>query len=60
MPDLFLDYFHRRWMVERHKLAMADKEKSPYSDFVHAPTSAKKKCLSLNGESDMLNSLDTS
>lgn len=54
MPDLFLDYFHRHWMIERHNLTMADKDKSPYNDFVYAPASARKKCIRLSGESDVL------
>ena len=55
MPDLFLDYFQRRWMIERNKLAKADKEDLPYSDFLYAPALAKKKCISLNSESDTSN-----
>ncbi|MDO9169235.1 MAG: hypothetical protein Q7U18_09130 [Methylobacter sp.] len=54
MPDLFLDYFHRHWMIERHNLTMADKDKSLYNDFVYAPASARKKCIRLSGESDVL------
>ncbi|MGR9014111.1 MAG: hypothetical protein ACU83U_10750 [Gammaproteobacteria bacterium] len=54
MPDLFLDYFHRCWMIERHNLTVADKEKSAYNGFVYAPASAKKKCMTLHGESDVL------
>jgi hypothetical protein len=29
-------------MMERHKLTMADKEKSSCNDFVYAPASARK------------------
>jgi len=58
MPDLFLDYFHRRWMVERHKLTTVDNEKAPYNDFIYAPASARKKCFSLNGESDTVSNLE--
>ncbi len=57
MPDLFLDYFQRRWMIERNKLAKADTEHSPYNDFLYAPVSSRKKCVSLNCESD--NTLNT-
>jgi hypothetical protein len=59
MPDLFLDYFQRRWMVERNKLGKAVKENSLYEDFLYAPASAKKKCISLNSESDTMNSSET-
>jgi len=59
MPDLFIDYFHRRWMVERHKLTTVDKEKSSYNDFIYAPASARKKCFSLNGESDTVSNLES-
>lgn len=52
MPDLFLEYFQRRWIVERHKLAKANKDNLPYNDFVYAPAAARKKCISLNYESD--------
>lgn len=54
MPDLFLDYFQRRWMIERNKLSKADKENSTYNDFIYAPALARKKCISLNCESDTL------
>ena len=47
MPDLFLDYFQRRWLVERNKLEQADKENLAYNDFLYAPASARKKCTGL-------------
>lgn len=47
IPDLFLDYFQRRWDTERKKLAQADKEHSDYEDFLYTPTSAKEKCTQL-------------
>jgi hypothetical protein len=59
MPDLFLDYFQRRWMIERNKLSKADKENLTYNDFVYAPALARKKCISLNSESDTSNNADT-
>ena len=52
MPDLFLDYFQRRWIAERKKLDQADKEKLAYNDFLFAPASARKKCTSLICELD--------
>lgn len=58
MPDLFLDYFQRRWMIEKNKLAKADKENLPYHDFLHAPALARKKCISLDTEADTLSSPD--
>jgi len=59
MPDLFLDYFHRHWMIERHNLTMADKDKSSYNDFVCAPASARKKCIRLSGEPDVLSGFES-
>ncbi len=59
IPDLFLDYFHRHWMIERHNLTMADKDSSSYNDFVYAPVSARKKCIMLSGESDTLSGSDS-
>ncbi len=53
MPDLFLDYFERRWMIERNKLGKADKENLPCKDFLYASASSRKKCISLNCELDM-------
>lgn len=53
MPDLFLDYFQRRWMIEKSKLAKADKENQPYSDFLYAPASARKQCIELNDKDSM-------
>jgi hypothetical protein len=47
MPDLFSDYFQRRWYTERKKLAQADKDNSAYEDFLYAPASARKKCMQL-------------
>ena len=32
MPDLFLDYFQKRWIAERKKLDQADKENLAYKD----------------------------
>lgn len=52
MPDLFLDYFQRRWLAERKKLDQADKEKLAYRDFLYAPESARKKCTNLICELD--------
>lgn len=47
MPDLFADYFRRRWCAERKKLGLAEKNNSPYQDFLYAPASAKQKCTQL-------------
>jgi hypothetical protein len=52
MPDLFLDYFQRRWLAERNKLDRADKENITYKDFLYAPASARKKCANLICELD--------
>ena len=47
MPDLFADYFQRRWNAERKKLNKANQEKSDYPDFLYAPASAQKICTRL-------------
>jgi hypothetical protein len=47
MPDLFSDYFQRRWVTERKKLAEAEKNQVPYDDFLYAPATAKQKCTQL-------------
>ena len=47
MPDLFAEYFQRRWCTERKKLVLAEKENLPYEDFLYAPTSSKQKCTEL-------------
>ena len=52
MPDLFLDYFQRRWLAEINKLDLADKQNLAYNDFLYAPASARKKCTSLICELD--------
>lgn len=49
MPDLFEDYFQRRWRTECKKLRLAEKNDSSYEDFLYAPTIAKKKCTQLKG-----------
>jgi hypothetical protein len=51
MPDLFEDYFKRRWRMECAKLRQAEKNNASYPDFLHAPASAKKKCMQLAGNS---------
>ena len=58
MPDLFTEYFQRRWCTERKKLSRAEKENLPYDDFLYAPASAKQKCTELvngHGNLDELN-----
>jgi len=47
MPDLFAEYFQRRWCAERKKLGLAEKDNAPYPDFLYAPASAKQKCTQL-------------
>jgi len=47
MPDLFADYFQRRWCAEREKLGLAEKDNAPYQDFLYAPAAAKQKCTQL-------------
>ncbi|WP_374087299.1 hypothetical protein [Methylomicrobium lacus] len=47
MPDLFAEYFQRRWYAERQKLGLAEKDNAPYQDFLYAPAAAKQKCTQL-------------
>jgi len=47
MPDLFAEYFQRRWCAERQKLGLAEKDNAAYQDFLYAPASAKQKCTQL-------------
>lgn len=47
MPDLFLDYFQRRWRAERKKLDQAEQENLTYRDFLYAPAAARRKCANL-------------
>lgn len=48
MPDLFSDYFQRRWATERKKMAQAlPGQGQGYQDFLYAPPAAKEKCLQL-------------
>jgi hypothetical protein len=49
MPDLFEDYFLRRWHSECKKLRLAEKNNSSYENFLYAPAMAKKKCMQLAG-----------
>jgi hypothetical protein len=49
MPDLFEDYFLRRWHSECKKLRLAEKNNSSYENFLYAPATAKKKCMQLAG-----------
>lgn len=52
MPNLFSDYFTRRWTMERRKLIQAERQNSVYQDFLYAPASARKRCAQLvNGTS---------
>ena len=47
MPDLFAEYFQRRWCAERQKLGLAEKDNASYQDFLYAPAAAKQKCTQL-------------
>jgi hypothetical protein len=59
IPDLFLDYFQRRWLMEKHKLVKNEQDQTSYKDFLYAPSIAKNKCLSLNGEHDSSRNTNT-
>lgn len=50
-PDLFHDYFKKRWQLEKEKLhAAAGNEQVENSNFIYAPTSAKQICSNLNDD----------
>ena len=45
MADLFVDYFKKRWEMEKEKTDFsAGYEKAAIENFLYAPTSARKKC----------------
>jgi len=46
--ELFIDYFEKRWDLEKQKLhGAAGNEAVAGSDFIHAPASAKQRCFNL-------------
>lgn len=47
MSELFLDYFKKRWEMEKEKLSALGNQDNGPEDFIHAPASAKEKCLEL-------------
>ena len=51
IPDLFIDYFHKRWNFERNRLySNLDNELEENVDFLYVPVSVKKKCIMLFNE----------
>ena len=47
MSELFLDYFKKRWEMEKQKLYEAGKNEGESESFIHAPKSAREKCTEL-------------
>jgi len=48
MAELFLDYFKKRWEMEKERLNdSAGNDSNEDNNFLHAPASARKKCLNL-------------
>lgn len=48
MAELFLDYFKKRWSMEKARLYdTSGKECADSGDFLHAPASARKRCTEL-------------
>jgi hypothetical protein len=47
MSDLFLDYFKKRWELEKAKLHNPENESDDNMDFIYAPNLAKEKCIEL-------------
>jgi hypothetical protein len=55
MAELFLDYFKKRWAMEKARLYDASaKEYKDSGDFLYAPASAKKRCAELFPEPKIL------
>ncbi|MEQ1530342.1 MAG: hypothetical protein ABL925_13585 [Methylococcales bacterium] len=47
MSELFLDYFKKRWEMEKDKLDSTENQDAQLKDFIHAPASARAKCTEL-------------
>lgn len=47
MTELFLDYFKKRWEMEKEKLYGPDNELVEKNDFIYAPSLARDKCVNL-------------
>jgi hypothetical protein len=47
MSELFLDYFKKRWAMEKEKLYAPQNGSVENQYFIHAPASAKDKCVEL-------------
>ncbi len=44
MSELFLDYFKKRWEMEKEKLYGSENESLENKDFIYAPNLAREKC----------------
>jgi hypothetical protein len=47
MPELFLDYFIKRWEMEKEKLYGSENKTDVNKDFIYAPRLARDKCVEL-------------
>ena len=47
MSELFLDYFKKRWEMEKEKLHVPENEIDENKNFIHALSLAKDKCVEL-------------
>ncbi|WP_340122734.1 hypothetical protein [Methylobacter svalbardensis] len=47
MSELFLDYFKKRWEMEKEKLHVPENEIDENKNFIHAPSLAIDKCVEL-------------
>jgi len=47
MSELFLDYFKKRWDMEKEQLYAAENQDVQPEDFIHAPAAAREKCAEL-------------
>ncbi len=49
IPELFIDYFHKRWDFERQRIGIGtENEPVEHVEFLYAPASAKKNCSMLS------------
>jgi hypothetical protein len=47
MSELFLDYFKKRWEMEKEKHFEAGNQEGEPKNFIHGPKSAREKCTEL-------------
>ncbi len=59
MTELFLDYFKKRWEMEKEKNYGPENEADKNKDFIYAPSVAKDKCIErFNEKNDLFPNLN--